>query len=458
MEKKGCAGRLLAMGRCMEFRVAGGGAPRGSVETRKRDVQSFMMENKGLRSATFARLAKLMAVSLVAVALWRAAPPVAPARVVVLVLPGFEEKSLASLGLEDRRGNWGGTVSTPGPGNGALFWQRLFNLAAPGQAPTPVWEGTFPRVAVISPPETVFRSPAGEVPRSTRPDFVGGNAGMVVDAREVAMKRLVSPYDRAAQRLVVESDSLRRGQWSDWIPVAFPDTGIVGEFQVTRCTDELLFLSPVYVVSDRAEMASSDLARPFLRGLAPELKDAAVGHLIAVQRRRFGASNARLRQDSSPTSAIIFDLSAQEVGEVFLPGETPAAAAAIVANAVSAQIVELRDLVGTEGLIVVVGGPAMGRDQSGKGWLRILGVSGESTGTTAFAELDFPVARVVLRYLLGIALTQEERASVPLALAARLPIRSAPPASVHANTTTSSSAWSAEEIEAVPRAVSSLGS
>lgn len=417
-----------------------------------------MMGNKGLRSATFARLAKLMAVSLMAVALWRAAPPVAPARVVVVVLPGFEEKTLAALGLEDRRGNWGGTVSTPGSGSGALFWQRLFDLAAPGQAPIPVWEGTFPRVAVASPPEAVFRSSPGEIPGPSRPDFVGGNAGMIVDAREVAMKRLPSPYDRAAERLVAESDSLRRGQSSEWIAVEFPDAGIVGEFQVARCTDDLLFLSPVYVVSGRSDTVSRDLARPFLRGLAPELREAAAGHLVEVQRRRFAASIARLRQDSSPTSAIVFDLSAQEVGEVFLPGEIPDGAAATVTNAVSAHIRQLRDLVGAEGLIVVVGGPTIGRDESGKGWLRILGVSAESTGSTASAELDFTTARIVLRYLLGIALNQDERASVPLALAARLPIRSASPVAVHANRATSSSAWSAEEIESLPRAVSSPAS
>ncbi len=410
-----------------------------------------MMENNGLRSATFARLAKLMAVSLVAVALWRAAPPIAPARVVVLVLPGFEEKRLAASGLEELSGNWGGSVSIPGPGSGAMFWRRLLDLAAPGEAPIPVWEGTSPRVAGTSPSAGVFRPSSGEVRRSSPPDFVGGNAGLVVDAREVAMKRLPSPYDRVAERLVAESDSLRRGQWSEWISIEFPDSGIVGEFQVTRITDESLFLSPVYAEAGRPVTDSRDFARPFLRGLAPELREMAAAHLLAVQRRRFGAAIADLRQDSSSASAVVFDLSAQEVADVFLPGETPENVAAAVTNAVSEQIGRLRELVASEGLIVVVGGPTIGRDESGKGWLRILGVSAESTG---FAELDFTTARVVLRYLLGTALTQDERVSVPLALAARLPIRSGPPASVHANTTTSSSAWSAEAIEAVPLAVS----
>jgi hypothetical protein len=399
---------------------------------------------------TTSRLAKALALVLIAFAVWRSRPPDSPTRVLVLVLPGATASAIESEGALV-----GGVIGIDESiRTGASFWRRLLSL---GEAPDgdpeamlSLWEGVGGAIRVVDPPSRIF--PKDE--RTLASAFVGDSGGALVDAGELTAGRLPPPYDRAIEAVTATAATLGRDQWSEWISTT-PASGSGGEpaplveFQFARVGDGHYYFSPAYVVG-----ANEFSGEPFLLGAEAELRPLLAVHALEVSRRRREELVRRLRSGEDARPAVVFEELGQRIAGVFAPETVPASMVAVRDAALAATLRDLRGVVGQGGLVLVVGGPTASRASS-PAWYRIC--SGGDSGAAESVEdlpLDLRSARALLLHLVAVAPDPAEQVRVPEALASRFPVParfavSAPPGRELPVLT----AWSAAKLESLPGAV-----
>jgi hypothetical protein len=399
---------------------------------------------------TFARLSKILAVVLVAVALWLARPPAPPAHVIVLALPGLGQADLQAGGHASSA-----TAAVTGKQpSGATFWRRLFTLDADdadSSSLSALWSAPSPPVRTLAVPARLFDSFAGKTGDADR--FVGTSGGAIVDAADITTGRLPPPYDRAADAVSSAAAGLRREQWSEWIPVEPPADADAkshppkAEFQFARFNDTSYFFSPAYVTG-RDDLVGT----PLLRGLDRELRPIAAAHALALAKRRLAGSAALFASDEH-RPVVVFDPVSEDVGEIFAPDSVPAATLEQVRSQVEAEIASLRDAAGSDGTVLVVGGPAAGRSGGGPAWISLYSsLIGPALGSPSTTSME--KAQVLVRYVCGVVLTPDEKSLLPQGLPAALVIRPsvARPASA-APVKAPDRTWTAENLESVPGAV-----
>lgn len=399
---------------------------------------------------TFSRLAKLLALVLVAVAVWRARPPVAPARVAVLALPGTPSEALAQAPAVAA-----GEIRIPDGTTGAAFWSRLFTIEDDsGREPgtlLPLWKGATEAIRALAPPARVFGN--GEAAPASA--FAGSSGGAMVEYGDLTSGRLPPPYDRAIDAVTAAAATLGRDQWSDWIVVT-PTPPVPGapvpppaEFQFARVGDNSYYFSPAWVVG-----AADGSAEPFLRGAERELRPLLATHVLEVWRRRDERVEGLFRDPGEARPAIVFDGIGQDVAAVFSPDTVPAAVAARRDETAQSVLRSLRGAVGADGVVLVVGGPAAARSFSGA-WYRIV-PGGEADGRgdgVAAAALEFPAARALLRHFAGVALDAAEKPLLPVTVASRYPVRARVAKSAAPDAGAAPVPWSAANLESLPGAV-----
>lgn len=400
---------------------------------------------------TFARLAKLVAVLLVAAALWRARPPEAPSRVVVLALPGASADMVVSAG----QARPAGIIGLPEGGSGATFWRSLFSDEEVDGAGAPElgapWSGAPADSRVVALPARLFRTPTGTATREAA--FVGGSSGVTVDAADITSGRLPGPYDRAVDAVSAAAATLGREQWSDWIEVpgtagaAAASGAPVAVFQFARSSDTAYFFSPAYLESS-TEAADT----PFLRGLDRGLRPLVAEHVLALSRRRLEPVRELFPPAGSGRAALVFGSVAEDAASVFAPDSTPSALLDQVQEELTGLVRKLQEQVGPGGLVLVVGGPPTSRRPVASAWYRLLAGGTGSAPVEAELQpsLDLAGIRALVRYVGGALLTPAEKALLPQALPARFPVRA-----VASRTSASSPAreprhaWSVATLESV---------
>ncbi|MFN2376342.1 MAG: hypothetical protein ABR538_07375, partial [Candidatus Binatia bacterium] len=358
---------------------------------------------------TFARLAKLVAVLLVAAALWRARPPEAPSRVVVLALPGASIDMVVTTGPAQPAG----AVRVPEGDSGAAFWRSLFSDEAGDGARAPElgapWSDARPDSRVVALPARLFQAPTAAADPETA--FVGGSSGVSVEAADITSGRLPGPYDRAVDAVSAAAATLGREQWSDWIEVpAAPGTvavpgAPVAVFQFARFSDTAYFFSPAYL-----EPSTEAADKPFLRGLDRELRPLVAEHVLALSRRRMEPVRELFPETGVGRAVLVFDSVAEDAASVFAPDSTPSALLDRVQEELTGLVKRLQEQVGPGGLVVVVGGPSTSRRPAASAWYRLLsgGPGAGPVGEDLQPTLDVEGARALVRYLGGAVLTPAE--------------------------------------------------
>lgn len=401
---------------------------------------------------TFARLAKLVAVLLVAAALWRARPPAPPARIVVLALPGATLEELAGGGSLVQTGS----IDVPASTTGAAFWRRLFSFeVAANRDPrdlAPLWSEQRSPVRAFFVPARLFDADEGAAAADRA--FVGSSSGAMVEATDITAGRIPFPYDRATDAVAEAAASLKGEEWSGWItlpPTAGAVPGPAAQFQIARFTDTAYFFSPVYVSTGMASVAS-----PFFRGIERELRPLVALHSLELSRRRSGSLGGLFEQAGEQRTAVVFDGVAENSAAVFSPDSTPAALLEKIRDTLALELAAIRAAVGPDGLIVVVGGPSTGRQKGEKAWYAILGATSGPLAAAAGegAPLDCDAARAVVLHVAGVSLDAREKALLPVVLATRYPVRATVarlPAGIEAREP--ALLWTAATLESVPDAV-----
>lgn len=404
---------------------------------------------------TFSRLAKLLAIGLVAFALWRARPPAEPPRVVVLALPAAAADFLSVGNSED----WGGMIDVSVPTPGAAFWRELLAIDEDaGHDLDALWSGQNAAARGLAVPSRLFAAP--EQAAVTGSAFLGSSAGVVVEAADITAGRLPPPYDRAVDAISAAAANLRREEWSDWItvdsgPPASPAAppGPQAQFQLARFSDTSYFFSPAYVLGTTV-VAST----PFLRGLDRELRPLVASHAIALAQRRMEASADLFREGGDERPVVVFDTVAEDAATVFSPDTTPSAVVEAVRDAIASDVVALRGAVGPQGVLMIVGGPPTTRQSGVPAWYRIVagGSDVRAGGSLSGPGLSLAAARAVVRHLVGVALDAEQKTLIPAAIANRFPIRPTTIASTApARSRPPDQDWTAATLESVPGALGS---
>jgi hypothetical protein len=166
---------------------------------------------------TFARFARLLAVVLVAFALWRMRPPAEPPRVAVVALPGATQELVFTEPAREGEG----AIRLPPGTSGASFWRHLVAVAdgdgADASASPPLWTGDRAPVRVDGAPARLFLDRVRQ--DADAAFFLGSSSGAVVEADDITSGRLPFPYDRTVDAVAAAVESLGRDQWSEWIPV-----------------------------------------------------------------------------------------------------------------------------------------------------------------------------------------------------------------------------------------------
>jgi len=432
----------------MATTFVGGGEAHRSVETRTRHVESLRLESKGLAVVTFARLAKLVAVLLVVVALWEARPPAPPARVVVLALPGASLEQVAGEGGVLQAG----PIVVPPSTTGVAFWRRLFSFELASERdpvdPTPLWGERRSPVRALFVPARLFDPDHGTAAADRT--FVGSSSGLMVEAADIAAGRIPFPYDRATDAIASTAATLSGEEWSTWITL--PETagaahGAVAQFQFVRFTDTAFYFSPVYVATGTASSAS-----PFFRGLERELRPLVALHSIELSRRRWNSLGELFDQENEQRMAVIFDGVAEDSAAVFSPDSTPVAVSNKVRDTLASGIAVIRTAVGPDVLIVMVGGPSTGRPKGEAPWYVILGKTSGSFAESAGAgaPLDFDAIRAVVLHAAGVSLDAREKMLLPALLTVRYPNRATlARLPAEADTREPAQRWSAATLESV---------
>jgi hypothetical protein len=398
---------------------------------------------------TFARLAKLAAVLLLAFALWQLRPPAAPANVAILALPGAARDTIASTAGRE------GSVRAPAGRAGSTFWREVFSFGVAAEephAPLFLWTGDRPVARPLAVPVRLFRAPG-----STMGDdgvFVGTSSGAVVDAADITTGRLPSPYDRAIDAVAASAAMLRPDEWSDWItvePVSHDGAAITlpeAEFQFARTNDSSYLFSPAYVAHRRDRIGT-----PFLRGADREARPLVAQHLFALSKRRLQPVETLFAPGGDRRPLVVFDMLAEEIPAVFAPDSTPAASLDQIRDAVLGEIELLRKAVGPDGIVVTIGGPSSGRSVGEPAWYRV--DRGAGGPPLASGVADGATLRSLVRYVAGVAIDQKEKALLPGTLLMAVPVR---PGAARPDDEGPELAadrdWSPSSLESIPGAVS----
>lgn len=377
---------------------------------------------------TFGRFARVVALVLVLVALWLARTPPAPDRIVVVALPGVSpEQAFVAIGKGTASGSplLSGAFRIDPARPGAAVWRDLFGQDGGSRSPAPLWAGeTGSSLRVVAAPERVFGEPDGD---ATAVGFLGSSSGAVVGGDDLASGRLPAPWDRAVDAVSSEAAAMRVGQWSPWIPVAStpgtPATGdAIAEFQFVRFSDADYYLSPAYVTLPTGAL----LPAPFLRGMDATLKPLLAEHAVARSSRVFEQAGELFEKGSRGGACVAFDTVAEEASGVFAPDVVASGASENVAAALASRVRWAVAVAGADGRVLLLGGPGTSRSSSSSGWYALLAGDGARGGSDEKADLSFDGARGVLRFLLGVPLTESERAALPALFAKQL--RGAPSA------------------------------
>lgn len=403
----------------------------------------------------FSRAARLLALLVVAAALWRARPETAPSRVAILVLPGAPADVLSRVPAFAS-----GSVAAPPSTTGAAFWRRLLSVeddaAREPLTLVPLWEGIPAAVRSTGVPVRLFEVD----PKASAAAFVGSSSGASVEYADLTSGRLPVPYDRAIEAVTAAAATLGKDQWSDWIRVtpAPQEPGAPAppeaEFQVARVGDSYYLFSPAYVIG--TEDVS---AEPFLRGADRDQRPLLAQHVLGRAGRRDAALAALFADQAERRSVIVFEDVAEDVASVFAPDTVPASLQAEVAAFLSGVVSAVRTAVGEEGVVLVVGGPSTARP-AGAAWYCILAGGSTTNGSGAGMDsgLDLGAVRATLRYLLGVQLAAAEKPLLPPAVASRFPVMGtvARPSTAPVREGVVLP-WSAANLESLPGAVASGG-
>jgi hypothetical protein len=399
---------------------------------------------------TFARFARLLAVVLVAFALWRMRPPAEPPHVVVLALPGATEDLAFGSAREGQ-----GEIRVPPATSGASFWRHLVAVAdgdgADASAKPPLWSGERAPVRVVGAPARLFVDRVRQDIEGAF--FLGSSSGAIVEAADITAGRLPFPYDRTVDAVASAVATLGRDQWSEWIPVpatpgAAPDAGPpAAEFQLARNNDTTYYFSPAYV-GGRGDIVGDG----FLRGLDRELRPTLATHVIELARRRSAARRDLFTATSDKRPVIFFEDVAEDATRVFAPDSTPSAVVEQVRSALAETLAAVRKSVGKDGIVLVVGGPASTRQSGVPAWYRVVrGSGGEGESGPA---LELASAASLVRYFAGIALDSGQKSRVPVEIVTRYPVRAtASHAAADEALEPPSQQWTASALESVPGAL-----
>lgn len=376
---------------------------------------------------TFARFAKLGAVLLVAVAVWRAQTPPPSVQVAILALPAFAAQVVDGAG----QAVFAGVVEYPSGASGLSFWRRLFaEETLQGREAAnllPLWSGGRASARVIAAPAHVFRSSARSFEKGD--GFVGGSTGAFVRSEDLGAGRLPAPYDRVLATVSDAAAALAIGQWSDWIEVAAlppaaadpADLALApsGEFQFVRLDEDEFFFSPAY-----QRLGESWAVSPFLRGVAREYRETLVGHVLSVSERRLAGVAASFEENGDRRPVLIFDTLGEEARSTFRPDSTPSTVEESLTQAVLEQLNVLREAVGPTGAVLVVGGPLTTRASGALAWFRVF-AGDEAREVPRFAgagQTDFASLRALVLYFSGMWLAPAETALVPVELVSTFPV------------------------------------
>jgi hypothetical protein len=401
---------------------------------------------------TFARFARLLAVVLVAFALWRMRPPAEPPRVAVVALPGAAQELVFNEPAREGEG----AIRLPPGTSGASFWRHLVAVAdgdgADASARPPLWTGERAPVRVDGAPARLFLDRVRQ--DADGAFFLGSSSGAVVEAADITAGRLPFPYDRAVDAVAAAVESLGRDQWSEWIPVpaapgVAPDAAApAAEFQLARYTDTSYYFSPAYVPGRRDVAGDA-----FLRGLDRELRPSIAAHVIGLAQRRTPARRQLFGPGVEQKPVIVFEDVAEDATRVFAPDSTPVAVLEQVRRTLAETLAAVRESVGRDGIVLVVGGPSSTRQSGSPAWYRV--VHGTGGDGEAGPGLDLAAASSLVRYFSGVSLDAQEKSRVPVELARRYPVR---PTVSHAAAAKPdeppAQQWTASALESVPGAVS----
>lgn len=400
---------------------------------------------------TFSRVARLLAVLVVAAALWRARPLAAPARVAVLALPGASAEALSGIPILA-----GGMVEVAVPTTGAAFWKRLLtiedDLGREPESLPPLWQGAPSAIRVSGVPLRLFKDGSDAAASA----FAGCNCSTVVEYADLTSGRLPSPYDRAIEAVTAAAVTLGKDHWSDWIRVT-PAPSAAGaatppdaEFQVARVADAYYLFSPAYVVG-KADVS----ADPFLRGGDLDQRPLLAAHVIDRSQRRAPSVTALFAGEGENRPVVVFDDVAEDVASLFASDTVPASLERAVDESLSSVLRDVRTAVGPDGVVVVVGGPSTARPMA-PAWYRVMVAGQGLTGVQDWnsVDLDLVSARALLRHFVGVQLDVTEKSYVPAAIVARFPVKATIPRSSSLSKRGALSLpWSAANLESLPGAV-----
>jgi hypothetical protein len=401
---------------------------------------------------TFARFARVLAIVLVAFALWRMRPPAEPPRVAILALPGTAQDLVFADAVRDGEG----AIRLPAGTSGASFWRHLV-AAGDGEGTDaspkpPLWTNDPAPVRVEGAPARLFVDRVQQDVDGAY--FLGSSAGVVVEAADITAGRLPFPYDRAVDAVAAAVGSLGLDQWSEWIPVppapgVSPDAAApAAEFQLARHTDSTYYLSPAYVAG-----RSDVVGDAFLRGLDRELRPMIAKHVVGLAERRTPARRALFRAGGDQKPVLVFEDVAEDATRVFAPDSTPAAVVEQVRGVLAGTLDAVRESVGKDGLVLVIGGPPSTRQRGSAAWYRLVHGAGGSGETGP--GLDLAAASSLVRYFSGIALDAQDKSRLPADLVASYPVKPTVSQAAAAKADEPpDQQWTASALESVPGAVS----
>lgn len=419
------------------------------------------MQNNVVTGRPLALLAKLAAAALAIGGTLLMRSPQAADLVVVVLAPGVALErvesavalqrapkiaSLLATGLTAQ-------VSATGPLSGLSFWRRVLatspSVVGAGAKERPLWSSLGDPTLAVGVPDVLFPE-SGDSPgaggAAVVSGFVGTSTAVPVTGADLKAAHLPAPYDGLSDTIRSAANSLEPGRWSAWIEAGEDRSQ---RLQILCASGDRCFLSPIYRTQTTDGNASAPviLSDPFVTPVDPDVRAAFVEHLVSIDDTRCTAVERHLASGRDLRS-VFYAFTAAAASRKLAGGESPDSSTdARVLAVLDERLARLSSAAGERGVIVVIGGPGLGREPAGAAWMLVSSGQGSSLGR---ATLDVPKLAGVLRYLLGAALRTEDRAELPAALTARYPHRSGivrdtggstPPPRV--------SAWNADAIESL---------
>ena len=400
------------------------------------------MQNKPVTRQPLALLAKLAAVALAIFGMRLVRYPEAAELVVVVVAPGIALERVDNAVALQRAPKLASLLATgliaevPSAGqiSGITFWRRVLASATPspsqvgiGAEERPIWSALTGPSTAAGVPDILFpgletAGGAGGAPAGSA--FVGSSAPVAVTGADLRAAHLPAPFDALADRIKAAAGSVEAGKWSDWIDAG---EGGAQRLQVFCASGDRCLLSPIYRTRAPEDAAAETDAAdpvittdPFLAAMEPDVRPAFVEHLVAIDDTRCAAVERKLATSRELRTAFYTFTVAATARQLFGKEAPDSSTDARVISVLDQRLARLATAAGERGLIVVIGGPGVGRETAGAAWLAVSSGQGTALGRVS---MDAAGLASVLRYLLGVPLQSSERASLPAALSARYPHR-----------------------------------